>query len=716
MNLSFFDQTFQKNHHNANQKPTGRVDLLYTSIVFWGIFFYPFLIVGIPLVLYFRHKDRKEYREHLGQLDYESFFTRHFSTFVLAAIITFVLNAMLFLFVIPEAYLSCYLLFPFNLFPTTLHFSFVSLLALLLGAVGQAFILLCVNAFIDKRKVKAKSEEIIEIKQSKEYKERRENKFELVAKEERIFRAERQNALLSGEETEEAQFSDLIFIGVEEYGKRYTMKFSELNQHALIDGTTGSGKTTLLMIFVDHAIRNKIPIFYIDGKGAKDTLNSIRTIASKHKKKVKVFSDTENVRYNPIKHGNSVMIRDRLVTLAETESVFYSAAAKSLLQSTVLLLDTFQLSRTLANLSEYFSPRKVLMLFLNEEVKKKEKLLFVKQKKKIQKRKEVQEEEGEQQRKKTKLQKLSEDLQSDSKQELDVIVELKPEEMALEDLYWFIRSHCDLLEEKQRELFQKLFMRYDHKDSPFYLYATAESLQTNINMLLDSELGDLFNTEEEGIEELDLLEDSKNQEIMFITLNGLVYKDYIKTLAQFFVSEINYLASECYGKDEFSPFLLICDEPSVYINKDFLDTVNKGRGAGLHTIFSPQMIADISAVDEILAEQLLGNCNTYFIGQTNASKEIDVWSSLIGTYNDTEKTSVIEQEAGYSDLEKTDWVASRGTMRNVRNFVVHPDDIRDIRQGEFVVYRKSGSIREQARKVYVANPAGRSQKEAKRNE
>jgi len=57
---------------------------------------------------------------------------------------------------------------------------------------------------------------------------------------------------------------------------------------------------------------------------------------------------------------------------------------------------------------------------------------------------------------------------------------------------------------------------------------------------------------------------------------------------------------------------------------------------------------------------------------------------------------MVEQEHGYSDVEKTDWVASRGTVRNVRNFSVHPDEFKDLRQGEFVVYRKSKSVREQA--------------------
>lgn len=170
---------------------------------------------------------------------------------------------------------------------------------------------------------------------------------------------------------------------------------------------------------------------------------------------------------------------------------------------------------------------------------------------------------------------------------------------------------------------------------------------------------------------------------------------------------MNYLASENYIYSNFKPFLLICDEPSVYLNDSFLDGVNKGRGAGLHTIFSPQMLADIDRIDPILTRQLVGNCNTYFIGQVNSGEEIDTWTSLIGTYNDIEKTSMVEQEYGYSDLEKTDWISSRGTVRNVRNFIVHPDELRDVRQGEFIVYRKSKSIREQASRVYVVNAANR---------
>lgn len=46
-------------------------------------------------------------------------------------------------------------------------------------------------------------------------------------------------------------------------------------------------------------------------------------------------------------------------------------------------------------------------------------------------------------------------------------------------------------------------------------------------MLIDSEQGYLFDTSEKGVEELDLLKASKKNEVMFLTLNGLVYKHFM---------------------------------------------------------------------------------------------------------------------------------------------------------------------------------------------
>lgn len=720
-NQGAFDAAFSDKSPSGGgaKEPQGKLSQISLIVSGLLLVFYPFTIVGLIPFCFLYWISQKEKNGALGKRDYIPLFERYL---VLSAVVYFgglLVNFLLAFLWTPIIYLSCYNFFPLNFLPNKLPFTVGSLFALLLGSVTQCAFFALVVGFVSKRKVKSKEEELSMIRKSKDYKKRKENKFDIVKEENKRFKEEQKQERTQARERrgmgETTTKEPPLFVGVEEFGHPYTMSFSELNQHATFTGTTGSGKTTLNMIFIDYAIEHNIPILYIDGKGAKDTLESIEGIANKYGKSVKVFSDTENVRYNPIKHGNSVMVRDRLITLAETESVFYSGAAKSLIQATIQFLDLFGIDRTLQQVSEYFLPRNVLMKFLDTQLDEKEDLLFMaveekeeKKKKSSSKKKETEDsEETDDQRKKNRLEELDIEDEISSDPVGETLIEINPDHLPLEELYYLIRRFRYLLPQKEKDMFKKLFMRYEHKDNPFYLYATSEALQTNINMLIDSELGYLFDTSEEGVEELDLLKDSQNNEVMFLTLNGLVYKDYIKTLAQFFVSEVNYLASENYIYSEFKPFLLVCDEPSVYMNDSFLDTVNKGRGAGLHTIFSPQMLADIDRIDPILTEQMVGNCNTYFIGQVNSGKEVDQWTSLIGTYSDVEKTSMVEQEHGYSDVEKTDWVASRGTVRNVRNFSIHPDEFKDLRQGEFVVYRKSKSVREQAVRVYVTNPANR---------
>lgn len=127
-----------------------------------------------------------------------------------------------------------------------------------------------------------------------------------------------------------------------EFGLSYIMNFSEFNQHVLVPATTGSGKTTLLQLLVQHAVKFNFPVILIDGKGARDTLESMREIAKFYDKEVHAFTDDGDMRYNPVEHGNDISIRDKLVSLAETESVFYSGAAKALLQVTIQLLDEFK--------------------------------------------------------------------------------------------------------------------------------------------------------------------------------------------------------------------------------------------------------------------------------------------------------------------------------------------------------------------------------------
>ena len=699
----------KKNQKNGNENDkTSRYNVISIVVSISFVLLYPFAIFGIFPVLYFIYLDKQQRLENVHDIEFKSFLQKGNSTFGLISGGLILVNILSSIYLIPRGYLSTYLLFPLNLIHHALFFSWQTVVALLLGGAGMASIMLTIFSFIEGRKVVSKKSQIAKVKESKTYKKRLSNKFE----ESKNFVEEYEEAYAlaksEGNITKLDELAHNILLGTDEYGKPYFITLKELNQHALLPATTGGGKTVVLQIIVEHCAKFDIPCLIIDGKGAKDTRLAVSDIANKYDRKVKEFTDTGDISYNPLKYGNSIEIRDKLVSLAETESIFYSGANKQLLMGTTQLLDVFNIERDLENMSDYFSPRKVLLLFINELLLIYPDLLVFeveespknKSKKSVKKEVEVVEKAEVKDSASSKYDQIEDDGVAT---EVVETITANPETMKLEDMYWVISNKKKRLKKSSLRMFEQLFARYEHKDNPFYLYATAESLQTNFYMLLDSELSHLFDTKTNK-NELDLMEATRKNEIIYVALDGLIYTEYIHTLAQFMIADINHLASERYEITEDFPFVVLFDEPSAYLSDKFIDTVNKTRGAGVHALFAPQTLADIEAIDPILLKQLIGNTNTYIVGQTNEKSEIDYWSELFGSYDDIEITSVTQQEAGFSDVNKTDWTGEKGTKRDVENFIVHPNNIKELRTGEFYILRKGNNTHEPIRKVYMRKP------------
>ncbi|WP_051926640.1 helicase HerA-like domain-containing protein [Carnobacterium maltaromaticum] len=699
----------KKNQKNGNENDkTSRYNVISIVVSISFVLLYPFAIFGIFPVLYFIYLDKQQRLENVHDIEFKSFLQKGNSTFGLISGGLILVNILSSIYLIPRGYLSAYLLFPLNMIHHALVFSWQTVVALLLGGAGMASIMLTIFSFIEGRKVVSKKSQIAKVKESKAYKKRLSNKFEESKNFVEEYEEAYATAKLEGNVTKLDELAHNILLGTDEYGKPYFITLKELNQHALLPATTGGGKTVVLQIIVEHCAKFNSPCLIIDGKGAKDTRLAVSDIAGKYNREVKEFTDSGDISYNPLKYGNSIEVRDKLVSLAETESIFYSGANKQLLMGTTQLLDVFNIERDLENMSDYFSPRKVLLLFINELLLIYPDLLVFeveespknKSKKSVKKEVEVVEKAEVKDSASSKYDQIEDDGVAT---EVVETITANPETMKLEDMYWVISNKKKRLKKSSLRMFEQLFARYEHKDNPFYLYATAESLQTNFYMLLDSELSHLFDTKTNK-NELDLMEATRKNEIIYVALDGLIYTEYIHTLAQFMIADINHLASERYEITEDFPFVVLFDEPSAYLSDKFIDTVNKTRGAGVHALFAPQTLADIEAIDPILLKQLIGNTNTYIVGQTNEKSEIDYWSELFGSYDDIEITSVTQQEAGFSDVNKTDWTGEKGTKRDVENFIVHPNNIKELRTGEFYILRKGNNTHEPIRKVYMRKP------------
>lgn len=456
-----------------------------------------------------------------------------------------------------------------------------------------------------------------------------------------------------------------VLIGIDELGKPYNMKNGEINQHMLCVATTGGGKTVLLLGYIEDALRRNKPVIFVDGKGDVKTADDIQGICDKYGVKFHVFSDTNNLTYNPIRNGNKTVIKDKLMNILEWSEQFYMNQSENLLQNIIGFIDDYNFNRDLETVAKYLDEEAVRNVLENDLV---EKVTKVKKKKKVEL---------------VKSDSAVEDAFFEDDAKSEEIIEVEEEIKTTEP------------SERAKEYENKFFGRYGEKLSAF---AGVEGLRTQIYTLLDSEVGELFQEKEGGI---DLVEIAEKREVILFSMDGMKYQRFLNKLARLVILDINYLVSERYGRKE-DPVLSIYDEFAKYGTPDIVDTINKSRSAGFECIIATQTLADINKIEAGLVEQIIGNCNTYAFGWSNDDYTIEKMINTLGTYQDDDITYQIEKY-GHS-LKRIDMKAEKGTMRSVNKFHIHPSQIRGFKTGEFAIWRKAAHEELEPHIVYCRNP------------
>ncbi|MFG6120910.1 type IV secretory system conjugative DNA transfer family protein [Thalassobacillus sp. B23F22_16] len=577
-----------------------------------------------------------------------------------------------------EDYLGLYGVLPFDVewlrefTGSDLPFSASSYVLYLSGGLFVSYGWNLLTEYYRSKRVHSKEDEREKFKDSSLYEKTYNNRFKLNEKVQKKWRKQKE--------------VDRLLLGVSEKGKPFYQDFKEINQHMFLPATTGGGKTILLLNYIEFALMKKYPFLFIDGKGSKESIDDVKTLCDKYGKDLTVFSDEGNVTYNPLKYGNATVIKDKLQQLIETESTYYTDISTSLVQAIIQFIDDYGFKRDLWTFSKYLDPNEIKKV-LNEDTVELEEVILDEKNSDFSEDNDEEEDfasyfdGGESEIAATKDNSASEE-DKDAKASKKTIVKQ-------------VRS------ERSERNYERFFKRYAHEEEgDMYLFSNASSVRTQIYLLLDSEIGHLF---KESNNDVDLLRVSENKEALFFSLDGLIYDNYIKVIARFLILDLNYLVSyRNRQKMNDQPFLAIYDEFSVYANEKIVDTINKSRSAGFHCIIATQMLADLEKIDLTLAKQVVGNTNTYAIGQTNHPHEVEAWANTLGTYKDVDLTVQTEKQTGR--IERRDQKSDQGSLRHVQKYVITPDEIRRLSKGQFIIARKASSEIKKPEIVYVRHP------------
>jgi len=139
---------------------------------------------------------------------------------------------------------------------------------------------------------------------------------------------------------------------------------NERVKHTVIAGSTGSGKTTTLKSLFIDAMRNNYPVLIIDPKGNVDTINEFKNLIKKYSKEPRdleifsLISPDSSYRYNPLKRGSSVQIKDRLMSCLEWSEQYYKNQSSTYVGQVIHLFKELGLEITVKRINLLLKDKK----------------------------------------------------------------------------------------------------------------------------------------------------------------------------------------------------------------------------------------------------------------------------------------------------------------------------------------------------------------------
>lgn len=206
----------------------------------------------------------------------------------------------------------------------------------------------------------------------------------------------------------------------------------------------------------------------------------------------------------------------------------------------------------------------------------------------------------------------------------------------------------------------------------------------NLEQLLESSAGPLLGPARDeakrAIHLRRLIEESK---IGIFMMNSLKLKESATVMGRIILQDLLRTVGDLYalGRPP-CPTTLIIDEFAQFATKEFIELLDRARGAGIGIVVAHQSRADLRSVSPEFQERVEANCNTTIVSGVKSQADAEYYSGILGTRR-AEKNTVQKVDGLLGDS-----LTGVKSVREVEEFVVHPNRLRELKQGELFVVSK----------------------------
>lgn len=232
-----------------------------------------------------------------------------------------------------------------------------------------------------------------------------------------------------------------------------------------------------------------------------------------------------------------------------------------------------------------------------------------------------------------------------------------------------------------------------------------QGLKSQLESLLLSDFGHLLRAHDGGI---DLFEAIRHQKIVYLLLDSRTYGESSRALGKIILQDLKAASARVDNeipRAERKSFAVIVDEFADMATEDFVGFLDRARSSKIGVVVAHQEIADLSRLSPEFARRLMNSTSTLFA----FLQKLPDSSELIAGVAGTKKTREVTEQA------ETDWLfgerkTGMKSIKEVDEFVIHPNVIRSLNVGECIMVQKYPSsksavvrVKQEAVNDYLTN-------------
>ena len=232
-----------------------------------------------------------------------------------------------------------------------------------------------------------------------------------------------------------------------------------------------------------------------------------------------------------------------------------------------------------------------------------------------------------------------------------------------------------------KSIYEEIILLCESKEKDEKLNRSdIEGLITKLDNIVDSDFGAILHGDN-AYSFSRLREEGK---CVYIGLSVLGYSETARAIERIILGDIAYSVYSTYrsidprSSSELKPLGLYIDELSAIISDEFIEILNKCRGAKLEITSAFQTSDDLNKVNPNLCQQVFENTLNWFVMKQRMDDAAKMISFAIGTNTGEKKTRRVD-----NDQEQ-----GSGSVRDVEELIVHPNVIKDLDVGQCVLFRQ----------------------------